>query len=243
MSVVWDKMLEPALQHAEKGMPQAAENFLRRLRSVPGYGMEHARWTHVSNVIEFYTGEGLAPSGFTADLLRAMDRADSENLARFALGFPDIALTVWTCKNVPGGTASLKEALREAERLDTPGGRAITGTPPSGSGPRGPWGGDSQLGPRLPRNWQEEHIAPAHWWTVQALWLPRGSGGRTRRESPTRRGRLPSPVTAVRPTALWMRPRPARLPTHRHRGRSYGSGDRPLRGEDHLRFQAGQPLR
>lgn len=31
----------------------------------------------------------------------------------------------------------------------------------------GPYGGDSQLGPRRHVSWQEEGMEPAHWWTVQ----------------------------------------------------------------------------
>lgn len=50
----------------------------------------------------------------------------------------------------------------------------VGGSEYAGSGPRGgypsisgPWGGDSQLGPRRHVSWQEEGMEPAHWWTVQ----------------------------------------------------------------------------
>jgi hypothetical protein len=118
-------------------MQEDAERFLRRLRSEPGYGTEHQRWRDVSNVLWFYGAGGTArrasvavpPSGFKDMLIKAMDAADAENMAQFALGFSDVALAMWTCKNVPGGTQALADALAEAERIDTPAARRILGAP------------------------------------------------------------------------------------------------------------------
>lgn len=115
-----------------ESFPKVAMKFLARMRSESGYGAEHKRWRAVSNVLFFYGRGGpfaVPPAGFKDLLIKSMDRADSENLARFALGFPDMALAVWICKQMPGGTDLLEEALRIAEQIDTPAARAILGTP------------------------------------------------------------------------------------------------------------------
>jgi len=114
-----------------ESFPRVAMQFLSRLRSEPGYGAEHDRWTTVATTLGFYGRSiGVGSSGWREALIKLLDASDIRNLARAALSFPDAALCVWIAKQMPGGMDLLEEALKIAEQIDTPIARRILGTPP-----------------------------------------------------------------------------------------------------------------